>query len=272
MKIIALGMGVQSSCLYLMSSMGEFERADHAVFSDPMSEHPKTYKFVKWLLNWQKENNGIPIHINKNNIAKDLLNPREMVTKPNNFYYPALPMFFESNKGTDAIGRRQCTAKYKIEPTERKVRELMGLKKNQRWTRCEFWLGISIDEAQRMKDSGHNMKINRYPLMEMMMSRQDCINWFKEKEFNVPYKSSCVFCPFHSNKQWIEMKKSKKVWKNIVKIDKALRNRKGDYYKNNTLKGYLHSSQKPIDEVDFNENQMDLFDGFGNECEGHCGI
>ena len=50
MKVIALGMGMQSTVLYLMSSMGQFERADHAIFSDPMAEHPETYKLVDWLL------------------------------------------------------------------------------------------------------------------------------------------------------------------------------------------------------------------------------
>ena len=49
MKVIALGMGMQSTALYLMSSRGQFERADHAIFSDPMSEHPETYKLTKWL-------------------------------------------------------------------------------------------------------------------------------------------------------------------------------------------------------------------------------
>jgi len=32
---------------------------------------------------------------------------------------------------------------------------------------------------------------------------------------------------------------------------------------------YLHQSLQPLEEVDFNEDQIDLFD---NECEGHCGL
>ena len=54
MKVIALGMGMQSTALYLMSSMGQFERADHAIFSDPMAEHPDTYKLVDWLWGGRK--------------------------------------------------------------------------------------------------------------------------------------------------------------------------------------------------------------------------
>ena len=48
-KVLALGMGMQSTALYLMSSMGLVDRCDIAVFSDPMSEHYKTYELLEWL-------------------------------------------------------------------------------------------------------------------------------------------------------------------------------------------------------------------------------
>ena len=60
LKVISLGMGVQSTALYLMSSMGyKVPRADVAIFSDPQAEHYKTYDMLKWLLQWQKDNDGI---------------------------------------------------------------------------------------------------------------------------------------------------------------------------------------------------------------------
>ena len=62
LKVISLGMGVQSTALYLMSSMGyKVPRADVAVFSDPQAEHYKTYEMLKWLLKWKEDNNGIDI-------------------------------------------------------------------------------------------------------------------------------------------------------------------------------------------------------------------
>ena len=33
---------------------------------------------------------------------------------------------------------------------------------------------------------------------------------------------------------------------------------------------YLHRSCKPIDEVDFEDNQLEMFEGF--DCEGYCGL
>ena len=72
-KCIALGMGVQSTAMYLMSSMGLMERADYAVFADPMSEHPETYKLLDWIIEWQEDNNGIPIYTCSNDLYSDIL-------------------------------------------------------------------------------------------------------------------------------------------------------------------------------------------------------
>ena len=47
--------------------------------------------------------------------------------------------------------QRQCTGQYKIQPVVKKVRELHGLKPRQRMPKTEMWLGITLDEIQRMK-------------------------------------------------------------------------------------------------------------------------
>ena len=54
------------------------------------------------------------------------------------------------------MGRRQCTEHYKVRPIRRKIRELIGLRKRQRipsGATIELWLGISTDEAIRMRTS-----------------------------------------------------------------------------------------------------------------------
>ena len=59
-------------------------------------------------------------------------------------------------------------------PVRRRIRELLGLSRGQRVpveTTVELWLGISTDEAIRMKDSRDMRIVNRYPLIEAGMSR-----------------------------------------------------------------------------------------------------
>ena len=71
--------------------------------------------------------------------------------------YVDIPVYLKGSGGDgDGIGRRQCTENYKIRPVRRKIRELLGLRKGQRvpaGTAVELWLGISTNEAIRVKDS-----------------------------------------------------------------------------------------------------------------------
>ena len=268
MKVIALGMGMQSTALYLMSSMRQFERADVAIFSDPMSEHPDTYKLVDWLLKWEKEcADAIPIHIVKKDLYNDIINP---ITKSKKGYgrYASIPAFIKKDDGGVGIIMRQCTGDYKIAPVVQKIRELYGLKPKQRMLETELWLGITIDEAQRMKDNQNRKITNRFPFIEMMMNRGDCMHFMRDNGFPIPVKSACVFCPYRPDVDWIELKKENgEGWKRAVEIDYKMRERKDISLKNDV---FLHRSCKPIDEVVFqHEDQIDMF---GNECEGHCGL
>jgi len=259
LKVISLGLGVQSTAVYLMSSIGDkLPRADYAVFADPGAEHYKTYEILEWLLCWQKENNGIPIIINRDkNLHEDIINKI-----PKGERVASIPAFSKNN---DGLLMRQCTSEYKIQPVVRTSRKLHNLKPRQRMLPTEMWLGISTDEIERMKESTlHNIKYF-YPLIYHRISRNDCIKFFKDNDFPIPVKSSCVFCPYHSNKFWKEMKEDEKTWNIILDVDKTIRN-------NKRLKEsqYLHRSCKPINEIDFEDNQLEMFEGF--DCEGYCGL
>ena len=111
------------------------------------------------------------------------------------------------------------------------------------------------------------------------MTRQDCLQWLEDNFYPTPPRSACTFCPYHSNKEWLNIKNGDpEEWKEVVEMDKAIRSQERFKEKNKgsgTLKDeiFLHRSCKPIDEVDFEETspQLDLFYGFSNECEGMCG-
>ena len=262
LKVISLGVGIQSTAVYLMSSIGhKIPRADVAIFADPGAEHYKTYDMLKWLLDWKEKNNGIEIIVNKDkNILKDIL-------KSQNQYggkWVTIPAFGKSG----GMIRRQCTNDYKIQPVKESIRDLHSLKKHQRMIRTEMWLGISTDEIERMKESRmYNIKYF-YPLIYHMLSRNDCIQFFKDNNFPVPVKSSCTFCPYHSNKFWKETQKENgKAWKQAVKVDKTIRN---SSQKGEDDKIYIHPSLKPLEEIDFDDGQLEMFEGY--DCEGHCGL
>ena len=258
MKVISLGMGVQSTALYFLSSVKMIERADHAIFADPGAELPKTYEMLKMLQEWAKYNNGIPIHvINERNLLQDVLKKQNS----QGARWSSIPAFTESG----GMVRRQCTGEYKIQPVIKKTRELHGLKPRQRMPKTEMWLGITLDEIQRMKESQLPRIDYVYPLIDQRMTRGDCLKVFERFSFPIPPKSSCTFCPYHSDKNWKEIKDNyPKEWQQCIDVDNAIRN---SSKRGSEDKMYLHRSLVPLERIEF-ADQQELF-----MCEeGFCGL
>ena len=190
--------------------------------------------------------------------------------------YVDIPFYLKGRDGEgDGIGMRQCTDNYKIRPIRRRIRELLGLRPRQRvpaGTTVELWLGISTDEAIRMRTSRDRWMTNRYPLIEKGMSRSDCMNWWQERYDRPLERSACVACPFQSRQRWVETKRRwPELFAEAVEIDDRLRD---GLALDKTP--YLHSLRRPLAEaVALNEVGLgddEQRDGFGNECEGHCGV
>lgn len=147
-KFISLGLGVQSTALYFMSSMEELPRVEMAIFVDLGREKKKTYDYLLWLLRWQIINNGIGITvIRRKNLYQDLLNN----TNSTGQRFSPIPAFTKNPDGSQGMLRRQCTNEYKIEQVDAAIREELDVS-NLRGYDIEVWKGISIDEWDRMSE------------------------------------------------------------------------------------------------------------------------
>ena len=152
---------------------------------------------------------------------------------------------------------------------------MLGLRPRQRvpdGTTVELWLGISTDEAIRMKTSRDRWIENRYPLIEAGMSRRDCMEWWAARYDRPLERSACVACPFQSRQRWVETtRRWPELFAEEVEIDARMR---GGLALEKTP--YLHRLRMPLAEaVEMDEAEMGAggqADGFGNECEGHCGV
>tara|TARA_R110002110_G_scaffold16915_1_gene72578 strand:- start:401 stop:751 length:351 start_codon:yes stop_codon:yes gene_type:complete len=104
-----------------------------------------------------------------------------------------------------------------------------------------------------------------YPLIKERMTRGDCYKFFKEKNFPIPDKSSCVFCPYHSDKNWQDLKENyPEQWDQCIEVDEAIR---GSSKRGLNDKMYLHRSLIPLKDIEF-ADQQELF-----MCEeGFCGL
>ena len=266
--VLSYGGGTQSTALLLMALKGEINGVipDYIIFSDTGWEPKSIYDWVNKVNDHIKEKYGKEIIItNGGNIREDTLRAAETGER-----VASMPFFTLSDKGEKGIIMRQCTMEYKIQPVNKKVRELLGYKPRQKVKELvHVWKGISTDEIQRVKPIALSWQEAEHPLVDIAnVDRSACITYVEREGLGTPAKSSCIGCPFHDDVTWREMKLNDPVsFADAVEVDEKIR--KMPKLKDNT---FLHKSCNPLKDVDLQEDQMDIWDMFGNECEGMCGV
>lgn len=262
---ISWGVGVQSTTLLVMSALGlkEVPRADIAIFADTQDEPRWVYEETLPFYREWAEKHGVDVLVTTNGrLSWDL---RDGVATGKRF--ASIPAFTEGAERKEGKLRRQCTREYKIDLIQQGVRLLMGYGRRKHVRHAvTAMLGISTDEAHRMKPSRVKWIANTYPLIDARMNRQDCKDLLASLGLPVPKKSSCVFCPYHSDAFYRMLKENDpRGFESACDVDATIRNasKRGD-----RQQLFVHRSLLPLSEVNF-EQQPELF---GNECEGYCGV
>lgn len=265
LRVLSLGAGVQSTTLALMAAKGEIEAPDCAIFADTGWEPRAVYEHLARL----EAALPFPVHrVSAGNIREDICRGASQRTGR----IAAVPWFLRNPDGSQGMGRRQCTAHYKLEPMALKVRELLGATRRGRVHGCAtILIGISTDEAARMRPARVRYMRNVWPLIDAGMSRNDCLRWLARAGWAAP-KSSCIGCPFHSDAQWRELRDGAPAeWADAVALDVMIR----DGGSGRGIRGqqFMHRSMVPLSEVDLSTAE-DRGQGnlFNNECEGMCGV
>ena len=264
---LSLGAGVQSSALLVMACIDErVPKPDVAIFADTGDEPPWVYEYVERLARWA-EPHGVEVVTAQKGVLSEWVVDRQKDGKR----FVTVPIYTASPDGQkEGMLRRQCTREFKVEPITQKVRELLGYSKGQRVKeRVRAMLGITIDEATRMKPSWHRWITNTWPLVDLGMHRNDCYAVIADAGLPEPQKSACVYCPYHTDAYWSWMKEEHpEQFQRAVDFDEAIRNMT---MRGRDQPGFLHRSCVPLAEVDFDPSgdQIDMFSG---ECEGMCGV
>lgn len=253
MHVISLGAGVQSSTMALMAAAGEIApMPDCAIFADTGWEPKAVYEHLERL----EKALPFPVYrVSGGNLRNDTVAPRSK--RPRRF--SDIPWFTINDAGIPGMGKRQCTAHYKIHPINRKIVELCN--GQRRKGQAHLWIGISTDEAFRLKPSRVQYIVRRHPLIDMRMNRGDCRAWLERHGWDAP-RSACIGCPYRTDEQWQFLTPEEIA--DAVIVDEVIRNEQAAVTK------FVHRTLKPLRDVDFsNRGQSDLFN---NECEGMCGI
>lgn len=263
-NFISLGLGVQSTALYFMSSLGELPSVDAAIFIDLGREKRKTYEYLDFLQDWQVKNTGIPlIIVRRKNLYQDLLNQENSTGQR----FASIPAYTRGEDGKIGMLRRQCTNEYKIAQVDMAIREYLQVESlrgckilnnpEQLWKVHVYpFTGYEIGRDASLRLPGSQC---------LVMSRGAIESWYLSHGLPIPPKSACVFCPYQSEFSWAAMKREvPDDFEAACRVDDALRN--------STKKGicqpvYLHQSLKPLRSVQFPSKASDIWAG---ECSGEC--
>lgn len=267
--VLSLGGGVQSSTLALMAAAGEITPMPvAAIFADTQAEPDSVYQWLDWL----EKQLPFPVHrVTKGDLTADSLKMRKRVKGSGSDYTKTnIPTYILNRDGTRGIVQRQCTYDYKVIPI---VRECKRIIKEHGAKSAVQWIGISLDEIQRMKDSREKNIVHRWPLVDAGMKRYQCLLWMERNGFPKPPRSACVYCPFHSDSEWQRLKIEEPIeFNRAVQFERDLQSQKA---KTDNMKGipFLHNSMKPLSEIDFStEEERGQLNMFENDCSGHCGV
>jgi hypothetical protein len=294
---LSLGAGVQNSTLALLAAAGGYgPMPEAAIFADTGDEPASVYAWLDWL----EKNVPYPIHrVSIGAKLSDLATEVRLSKKSGNTYVKlGIPCYTVGRPMTEeeaaaklaiaeiekgyplsggekhavlnatakkGMGMRQCTRSAKIEPIRRKLRELA------KGENVVQWIGISTDEAHRMKPSRDKWCENIWPLIDLNMTRADCLRWMEDAGWPKPPRSACVYCPYHSDTEWLRLKTEEPVeFAAAVEFEQRLQT---SYAAATALHStpWLHSSRRPLAEVEFKPNVKEP-SLFGNECEGMCGV
>lgn len=288
MRVISLGWGTQSFALAAMSALGVLPPVDVVIHADTTHERYETYIFAKRWTPWLEEH-GVKVVTVADTDAAIQAYDGKMIPAHTSTYVPKKMVddteWVNYEDGEDeykvktgkkvevggywknGMARRTCTQRWKIAPIRR------WLQKHRHGEQVEMWMGITLDEAKRIKMSNVGYITNHYPFLETgywngkMMRRADVIQWLKDNELGVPERSACYFCPYHSKSEWRSIKDSDN-WDKAVDFDEMVRDARDE-----PVKLYLNNTRVPLEELNLDTpeemGQLSLWD---EECEGMCGI
>jgi 3'-phosphoadenosine 5'-phosphosulfate sulfotransferase (PAPS reductase)/FAD synthetase len=259
--VFSSGGGVQSTACLVLAAQGKIPYRTF-IFSNVgnKAESPATIRYIDEVAKPYAQKHGIKwvdvAWVDRQGRQRDLYDDLMEQQRSIN-----IPVFMPGGMP----GNRKCTEAFKIKPIAK------WIKNNA--PGCTLGKGISTDEPHRATPSRETDGYSSaYPLIELGISRSDCLIIAKDAGLPQPPKSSCWFCPFKTTDQWVTMRRERnELFEEAVKLERALQDRRQELGKDPV---YLSSigGRKELDLVDVIPEQLGLF-GWEEEegCEsGYC--
>lgn len=217
-EILSYGGGIQTIAMCVLVTTGKLPRPDYVIAADTGREMPTTWEYADTYARPLLATVGLDLHIASHELATvDLYGKNGDLL---------LPVFTSTGKLST-----YCSNEWKARVVHRYARNILGIK-----DAMINWIGFSMDEKKRVKgEAGRH-----YPLLDLMLTREDCKHIITGAGLPLPPKSRCKMCPHQSPDEWLEVYDQPDQWAEAVAIDEEVREadeRDGVY---------LHESRRPL--------------------------
>lgn len=240
------GGGTQSGAIASLIADGRLPRPDYAYMINTGREGSGTWPFVDGFIRPALASAGVELTIVKT----------EQFERVDVFWNGSILLPGYTTQG-GSVGKLSpfCSGKWKRDVGERWMRSI-GIE------RATQWIGISRDEASRIRAQHRAWLAVRYPLIfDVPMTRLRCVEEIRSQGWlgAIPH-SACWMCPNHSDDEWLDMKMHlPNDFEAACSLEREARMDDPHFY--------LHPSCVPLGEVDFTA-QYTMFTDRG--CTGGC--
>jgi hypothetical protein len=249
-QVWSCGGGTQSCAIAALIVQGKLPKPDYAVMADTGREVGSTWAYARSVLVPHLARVGVELKIVKSSdfATVDLYSGAEGDT----LTIPA----FSNITGEPSKLPNYCTNEWKTRVIDRALRD-WGMREQYL-----KWIGFSIDEATRVMRMQASQPNARFPLVERMMKRADCVKLVKDSGWPTPPRSRCWMCPNQHDVEWRELKENRPIeFHQAVMLDHKIRE--------TDPHAWLHKSCKPLDQIDFSK-PLDAWDEVRACDSGNC--
>ena len=202
LRTISYGGGVQSNALMVLAALGKVD-ADTLLFANTGddSEHPATLGYVRNVARPYAEAHGLTLYELRRTYRDGSPYPTlwEAMTRENSRRVP-IPMRMR----TGVPASRTCTADWKAGVLAKWRRQHGATAEDP----AVSMIGFSTDEWHRAnKRKAEPWEAIEYPLLDLRMSRADCLATIRRAGLPEPPKSACWFCPWTKPNRWAELRR-----------------------------------------------------------------